>query len=75
VATCDKYLNPPLFRVRVLAGTLNVRAGPGVTFAPVGTVSAGQELGVYEVAASGWYRISADEQRWISGSPTYTTRI
>jgi hypothetical protein len=39
-------------------------------------VLAGQILDVYEVhSPSNWLRIHATEQRWISGSTTYHTRL
>lgn len=65
----------PLFQVRVIVDALNVRAGPAATFTDIGDVTAGQELDVWEVAANGWYRIHRTEQRWISGSTSYTTRL
>jgi lysozyme len=72
--------NPPpppvLFRVQMTYPALNVRAGPATTFPDIGDVMAGQVLDVYEVhSPSGWLRIHATEQRWISGSTTYHTRL
>jgi GH25 family lysozyme M1 (1,4-beta-N-acetylmuramidase) len=67
---------PVLFQVQMTYPALNVRAGPGTTFADVGDVLAGQILDVYEVhSPSNWLRIHATEQRWISGSTTYHTRL
>lgn len=68
-------IQTPLLRVRVLAGTLNIRSGPAATFADIGDVLAGQDLDVWEVAPNGWYRINLVEQMWISGNPLYTQRL
>jgi GH25 family lysozyme M1 (1,4-beta-N-acetylmuramidase) len=66
----------PLFRVRVTAAGLNVRGGPGTTFPILGSVPNGAELDVYEVhAPSGWLRVHATDQRWVSGGATFTVRL
>lgn len=67
---------PPLFRVRVLVPVLNVRSGPAATFPDVGDVLKDQVIDVYAVAQpSGWYRVSATEERYISGSGAYTVKV
>lgn len=68
-------IKTPLFRVRVLAGMLNIRSGPASTFVDIGDVLQGQDLSVWEVAPNGWYRIDPTSQRWISGNPAYTVKI
>jgi uncharacterized protein YraI len=51
-------------RATVAADVLNVRSGPGTSFAKVASVAKGQEVFTYE-RVERWCRISAD-QRWVS---------
>ncbi len=79
LAIARKYLEPPapvpLYRVRIIVDALNVRSGPAATFADIGDVTRDQVLDVWEAAPSGWLRIHQSEQRWISGSSSYSTRV
>ena len=66
----------PLFKVRVIAGALNVRSTP--VYKPDGSnkvdlLREGDVVNVYQIADNGWYRIGVD--RWISGNSLYTERI
>jgi len=66
-----------LFRIRVLAGALNVRSTPEYIADGsnvIGRLYKGTERDVYEVNAdNGWLRIGTSA--WISGSPAYVERI
>jgi uncharacterized protein YraI len=55
-----------VLRATVTAPALNVRSGPGVSFARVASLAKGQEVFSYE-ATNGWCRISP-EQRWVAAS-------
>lgn len=65
-----------LFRIKVLAGALNVRSTPEYIADgsnKVDLLNKGEVVNVYQIADNGWYRIGIN--RWISGSPLYTERI
>lgn len=64
------------FQVKVKTGvTLNIRSGPGTTFADIGDLAPNTVASVYAVAQNGWYRISRLEEKWISGGSNYTERV
>ena len=66
----------PLFQVRILAGELNIRSGPAATLPILGHVHKDQIVEVWEVAVpSGWYRIDASAQKWISGGAAYSVKL
>lgn len=62
------------YQVRVKAGTLNVRSGPGVGNPDIGDVHAGDVLGVYQ-ELNGWGRIDPAAQRWINAGTQYVERL
>lgn len=65
-----------LFQVKIKPGvTLNVRSGPGTTFADVGDITPNTVAPVFTVAANGWYRINRLEEKWISGSAQYSDKV
>ncbi len=82
----QKYLAPPpapvpLFRVKVVATSLNIRSVPGVITAAtdVGDALKDQVFDVWEVARPtgytyDWYRIDLTQQRWIAGG-SYVVRV
>ncbi len=64
--------------VEIMATNLNVREGPGVSFATVGALSSGSRAEVLGVhPETGWlevaYEEGADGKGWISGSDKYVT--
>jgi uncharacterized protein YgiM (DUF1202 family) len=66
----------PLFQVRVIASALNVRSGPGGQNPLVRTVTKGTILDVWEVnPGNGWYKVSATQSEWVSGSSSYTQKL
>ncbi len=59
-----------LYPVKVTVASLNVRTGPGSTYAKVGTLSGGTVVKVY-AESGGWYKIIFGGcYRWILGSYT-----
>jgi GH25 family lysozyme M1 (1,4-beta-N-acetylmuramidase) len=69
-------IEEPLFKVKVIAGALNVRSEP--VYKPDGSnkidlLYNGEVVNVYQIADNGWYRIGVD--RWISGYADYTEKI
>jgi hypothetical protein len=66
---------PVAVRAEVLTAGLNVREGPGVSYASIGTVTQGDMLDISGVSANGnWLRIATADGTtgWISGQATYT---
>lgn len=65
-----------LFSVKIIVAVLNIRGGPGINFPDVGDAHRDEIQYVFAIdPPSGWYKISATEQKWISGSPTYSVRL
>src|SRR3990167_996768 len=62
----------PLFRIKVLANVLNVRAMP-ISGTIVRTLAKDEIVGVLEVSSTGWYRIGAGE--WITPSQSYVQKL
>jgi uncharacterized protein YraI len=61
-------------RLSVLVEALNVRAGPGVTYAVIGLLVGGDEVAVTgQHVASGWWQVRLDDGRlgWVSGGAAY----
>ena len=66
----------PLFQVRILADTLNVRAGPAATFTDIGDIHKDEIVEVWKVdTASGWFQIDQSAQKWISGGAAYSVKL
>ncbi|NJN93617.1 MAG: SH3 domain-containing protein [Anaerolineales bacterium] len=66
---------PEAAQAQVVAAGLNVREGPGVSYAAVGTVAQGDTLDITSVSADGnWLQIvtKAGKSGWISSQPAYT---
>ena len=65
----------PLQRVKVIVPAVNIRSGPDTSFPDIGDALRDQIFEVWEIAATGWYRIDAFAQKWITGSAQYVVRL
>ena len=70
VVAAQQPLPVALYRIRVTAGVLNIRSGPGVNFLDIGDLQQGTELDIFQ-EQNGWGEIGAGH--WISLQ--YTVRI
>jgi uncharacterized protein YgiM (DUF1202 family) len=65
---------PETAQAEIVAAGLNVREGPGVSYAAIGTVAQGDNLDITGVSADGnWLQIATADgkQGWISGQSAY----
>ncbi len=66
---------PEVAQAQVVAAGLNVREGPGVSYATIGTVAQGDTLDITSISADGnWLQIVTKDGKsgWISSQPAYT---
>lgn len=56
-------------QVQITGGSLNVRKGPGTSYAKLGVVKSGQKF-TYHETKNGWYRITynGSSSAWVSGN-------